>query len=214
MTGEDSKHVSRSEFESHQKRVSADIENLVDAIREESKARARDTTDIRSDIKALSASAGRPQYQALGFAFGVFSFVIIALAGVYTWGETRIAAERSLRLDSMADTVDLIGRDLKIHAESEGHPGALNIQDAVEDLRRDVDRDRDVLAATLVELDDKLQKEIAAAKEHAASIGTNLDTKLQGEIEAADHESAGRHDVQAEKLRALERIVYGKGSDE
>jgi hypothetical protein len=78
--------VSRQEFESHRQQVSKDVANLADAIRAEGVQRSRDTQTLRDDIKTLASSSGRPQYQALGFAFGVFSFVCLGIAGVFAWG--------------------------------------------------------------------------------------------------------------------------------
>lgn len=84
---EHSHTVSREEFEAHRRQVSQDIAGLADAIKEEGRQRSFDTQTLRKDIKDLANTSGKPQYQALTFAFGVFSFVCIALAAVYTWGE-------------------------------------------------------------------------------------------------------------------------------
>ena len=65
------------------------------------------------------------------------------------------------------------------------------------------------LRVAVTELDRTLQNEIAGLKNTTAAELRALDTKIQGEIAAADNESSGRHDVQGEKLRALERIVFG-----
>lgn len=88
--------VSRAEFDAHRREVSRDIENLgkaiVDGLREEAHLRSQDTTNVRSDISKLTdnvnrlaTNTGRPQYQFLGFAFGVFSFVIVLVSGLYTY---------------------------------------------------------------------------------------------------------------------------------
>ena len=78
--------VSRQEFEAHRQQVSTDIAGLAAAIREEGNQRSRDTETLRGDIKSLASASGKPQYQALAFAFGVFSFVCLGIAGVFAWG--------------------------------------------------------------------------------------------------------------------------------
>ena len=78
--------VSREEFEAHRRQVSQDIAGLADAIKEEGRQRSFDTQTLRKDIKDLTGNLGKPQYQALTFAFGVFSFVCLAISAVYAWG--------------------------------------------------------------------------------------------------------------------------------
>lgn len=60
------------------------------------------------------------------------------------------------------------------------------------------------------ELDRTLQQEIEALKVTVDAKFRTQDKALQGEISAADHESSGRHDVQGEQIRALERVVFPK----
>ena len=83
---ENNPSVSRQEFEQHRQQVSEDIANLAAAIREEGNQRALDTQTLRGDIKDIVKTVGKPQYQALAFAFGVFSFVCASIAAVYMWG--------------------------------------------------------------------------------------------------------------------------------
>lgn len=66
----------------------------------------------------------------------------------------------------------------------------------------------DGLGKAVTELDRTLQMEIAAAADRADVQLKSLDDKIQLEIDAADNESAGRHDVQSEQIRSLEREIF------
>lgn len=68
----------------------------------------------------------------------------------------------------------------------------------------------DGLTKAVTELDRTLQNEIGALETTVDAKFRTLDKALQGEISAAHNESIGRHDVQAEQLRALERVVFLK----
>jgi hypothetical protein len=82
--------VSRDEFEAHRRQVSADIAGLADAIKAEGAQRSRDTQVLRTDIKELSADSNRPPYQAMAFAFAVFSTVLMLFFGLYSFMDTKV----------------------------------------------------------------------------------------------------------------------------
>ena len=116
--------ISRAEFDSHRREVSRDIENLgkaiVGGLREEAHLRSQDTTNVRSDISKLTenvnklaANTGRPHWQLMGFAFGVFSFVIVLFGGGYTYMDgllrtkaSELSHERNHSLTEMIDNLE------------------------------------------------------------------------------------------------------------
>ena len=110
--------VTREEFENHRQTVSKDIENLASAIQAEGRQRSRDTESVRQDIKSLAALSGRPQYQAMTFAFGIFSFAIAMLVGVWSNGQNTNNASVALldaeRLSHQQNLIDALqGYDAK-----------------------------------------------------------------------------------------------------
>jgi len=165
--------VSRSEFEQHRMQVSRDIEGLSDAIRESVRATDRGLQQIREDIKDISATTGRPQWQALGFAFGVFSFVIIAIAGVWTWGESRVQNALESRLGA-AEASNEHFHGMVIQHQKEGHPQLANLIDV-----------------------------------QLSEIARRMDKAERWE-EAHDLRVRGLNSAQWERIKFLERTVYGK----
>lgn len=70
----------------------------------------------------------------------------------------------------------------------------------------------DGLIKAVEELDRTLQLEMLQIAETQKAELHALDAKIQGEIQAGDNLSEGRHDVQGEQLRGLERVVFPKAT--
>ncbi len=83
--------ISRPELESWKASVAQDFAGLLDLQR-------TDTANLRQDIKDIADklnAAGRPQIQTMGFAFGIFTTVLMALAGVYTYMDSQLREEQA-----------------------------------------------------------------------------------------------------------------------
>lgn len=199
--------VSRAEFETHRRSVSKDIENLADAIREEGRQRSRDTETLRQDIKSISITSNRTPYQALGFAFGVFSFVIIVVAAVYGNGLERenklmdvLAAERISHQGHLIDA--LTNYDTK--------------QDAAQ--QRGTELSKNALEEEIKALGILLASKVAGAGSASSARHEAQAQELQelhrraglSEEWIKDHDFyvRGINSAQDERLRALERLIY------
>ncbi len=97
--------ISRAEFDSHRREVSKDIENLGHAI-----------VKLTDNVSRIAANTGRPHWQLMGFAFGVFSFVIVLFSGGYTYmdgllrtKESELSHERTHSLTEMIDNLKYRG---------------------------------------------------------------------------------------------------------
>ncbi len=97
--------VSRSEFDSHRREISKDIENITKAI-----------VKLTDNVNRLATNTGRPHWQLMGFAFGVFSFVIVLFGGGYTYMDgllrtsaSELSHERNHSLTEMIDTLEYRG---------------------------------------------------------------------------------------------------------
>lgn len=101
----DGQSISRAEFDSHRIEISKDIENITKAI-----------VKLTDNVNRLASNTGRPHWQLMGFAFGVFSFVIVLFGGGYTYMDgllrtkaSELSHERNHSLTEMIDNLEYRG---------------------------------------------------------------------------------------------------------
>ncbi len=138
-TGTMGHFITREEF-------ATTVERLAEMISDQTKAQAHAMAELRADLKIV----GRPQWQALTFAFGVFSLVLTALWAVYSTGESsrRALLQENISLRTTSNEVqhvDMGRRIADLEAWHTEHGERVRALDAEQDeqingLTREVDR--------------------------------------------------------------------------
>lgn len=156
--------------------------------RDEFEGLAESIRELRKDIKGLGVDlgrvaghVGRPQYQALMFAFGVFSFVIISMAGLYTWGQNRLEAEKDRHVTAM------VGETTKVEARLLERIAA--VDDRSEARKASVEEKLEAIAVT------------------ASSATVSAESRVHDQVVAVDGRSELRKMAVEEKISALQNTL-------